>query len=104
MYPQGVYILYEADCDHIAVCIPHHFQFQFLPAQDGLLHQNLAYQGSLQAPGTDSAQFVPVVHQSAPGAAHGVGRAQHHRISQPVRNPQGILHCVGHFTPGHLYS
>ena len=103
VHAHGIDVLNEADRDHIAVRIPDYLQLQLLPAQDGLLHQNLAHQGGLEPSGADRAELFFIIYQPAAGAAHGVGRAQHHRVSQPVRNGQGLLHAVGHLAPGHLY-
>ncbi len=102
MYPQRINVLDKADGDHIASGVPHHFQFQLFPAQNGFLHQHLSHQGSLQAPGADCPQFLHIVHQTAACAAHGIGRAQYHRIAQSVGNDQCLLHRVGHLTAGHL--
>ena len=103
MHSQGVYILDEADSNHIALRIAYHFQFQLFPSQNRLLHEDLSHQGSLQPPCTDSAQFIPIVYQAASCAAHGISRPQNHRISQFIRYLQPLLHSVGHLAPGHLY-
>ena len=104
MHAQGINILNKADRNHIAVRVPHHFQFQLFPAKNGLLHKDLAHQGSLQPPGTYGPQFVFIVNQAASGSAHGVGRPQNHRVFEPVRNVQCLLHGICHFAPGHLDS
>ena len=102
VHAQGINVLNEADGDHFPFRIPHHFQLQLLPSQDGLFHQDLAHQTGLEASGADCAQFFFIVYQTAPCASHGVGRPQHHRISQCLCNLQRFLHSVGHFAAGHL--
>ncbi len=47
VYAQRVDILDKAHRNHIALGVPHHFQLQLFPAQNGLLHQHLAHQGCL---------------------------------------------------------
>ena len=81
MHAYRIHVLDEADRDHVVVLVPDHFQFQFFPAQDGFFHQHLADDTGLQAPGADGFQFFFIVNQAAAGAAHGIGRAQHHRIA-----------------------
>ncbi len=102
MDAQGINVLDETHRNHVPFCIPNHFQLQLLPAQNGFLHQNLSHQRSLQPSCADRPQLVLVVHQTAAGASHGIGRAQNHRVAQLVRNLQPILHGVGHLTSGHL--
>ena len=102
MHAQGVDILNEADGDHLTLGVPDHFQLQLFPAQNRFLHQDLAHQRGLQAPGADGFQLLRVVDQAAAGAAHGIGGTQHHGIAQVVRNLQGLVHRIGHLTAGHL--
>ena len=103
MHAHRVYVLDEADRDHVALRVPDHLQLQLLPAQDGLLHQHLSHQRGLEPPGADSAQLVLIVHQPAACAAHGVGRAQDYGVSQLIGDIQGLLHGIGHLAAGHLY-
>ncbi len=102
MDAHGIDILDEADGDHIAVCVTDDLQLQLLPAEDGLLHQNLAHQGSLQTSGDDRLEFFLVVDETAAGAAHGVGGTQDHGIAQSVGDGETVLHTVGHVASGHL--
>ena len=48
-----IHVFDKAYGDHVVVLIPDHFQFQFFPAQNGLFHQHLADEGSLQTSCTD---------------------------------------------------
>ena len=61
MHAQRVYILNKAYGNNIIIRIPHNFQFQLLPAQDGLFYQHLPHQAGLQAPGTDGLEFFYIV-------------------------------------------
>ncbi len=102
MYAQGIDVFNEADGDHVVVCIPHHFQLQFLPAQNGFLHQYLANQAGLQPPGADGFELLHVVDQAASCAAHGIGGTKHHGIAQLVSDLKRFLHAVGYFAAGHF--
>ena len=58
------------------------------------LRQDLMDKGCLKASGTDSFQLFTVVNQTAAGAAHGIGRTQHHRVNQPVCNGQCFFYAL----------
>ena len=102
MHPQGVDVLNKAYSDHVVVRIPYDLQFQLLPAQDRFLHQDLPYQAGLQPPGTDYLQFLPVIDQPAPCAAHGIGRPQHHRVAKLFGNGKGFRDRIGNLASSHL--
>ena len=102
VHAQRVDILDEADGDHVVLGVPNHLQLQLFPAQDGLFHQHLAHHTGLQAPGAHRLQFFHIVYQTAAGAAHGVCRAQNHRIPQLVGDGQRLFHTVSHLAAGHL--
>ena len=80
MHAHRIHVFNEADGDHVVVFIPDHFQFQLFPAQDGFFHQDLMDNAGLEPPGADCFQFFLIIYQAAAGAAHGVSRAQHHRV------------------------
>ena len=50
MHPHGVDVFDEADGDHLVFGIPHHFQFQFFPAQDRFFDQDLSDQRLAERP------------------------------------------------------
>ena len=94
MDAHGVDIFDKADGDQPVVGVAHDLQFEFLPTDDRFFHQNLPDPAGGDAPGGDDPQFFQVVDQAAAGAAHGVGRANHHRIAQFRRDFFGILDRV----------
>ena len=98
----GVDVLDEADGDHVVVLVADHLQLQLLPAEDGLLDEDLVDEGSLQAAGHDHFELFLVVDQSAAGAAHGVGGAEDHREAQLLGDGKAFLDAVGDFGAGHL--
>ena len=61
MDSQRVDIFNEAYGDDVILRIPHHFQLQLFPSENGFLHQNLSHQRCLEPPGTDHPQFVSVI-------------------------------------------
>ncbi len=81
MYPKRVDIFDKADGYHVAFTVTDHFQLQLFPAQDGFLHQDLAYQAGLKASGADCFQLFLIIYQAASRAAHSVGGTEHYRVA-----------------------
>ncbi|GFI61410.1 hypothetical protein IMSAG049_00569 [Clostridiales bacterium] len=102
MHTQRIDIFNKTHGDDIVVRIPHYFQFQFFPAEDGFLHQNLAHQAGLQPSGTHHLQLILIIHKTAAGTAHGVCRAKNHRIPQFLSNRKRFFHRISNLTAGHL--
>ena len=102
MHAHGIDILYEADRDHVAFPVTYHLKLQLFPADDGLFHQDLSHQGSLQASGDDCPQLVLIINQTAAGAAHGISGAQNHGITQLLSYGQSVIHRISHLGAGHL--
>ena len=72
----------EADGDLVPLGVADHFQLQLLPSEGALFDQHLADQTGGEAAGDHFAQFFDVVDDAAAGAAHGVGRPEHHRVAE----------------------
>ena len=102
VHAHGVHVLDEADGDHLVLGVAHHLELQLFPAQHRFLDQHLADQAGGDAARRDRAQLLHVVDQAAAGAAHGVGRADDHRVAQLGGNGLGLLHAVGGLALGHL--
>ncbi len=100
----GVDVFNEADGDHIAFGVPDHFQLQFLPAQNGLFHQDLAHDTGLKPSGTNRLQLFSVIYQAAAFAAHGIRRTKDYRIPQFFSDRQGFLHGFGDVASGHFHA
>ncbi len=98
--PHGVDILDETDGDALILGIAHHFELELLPAEHRLLDEDLADETGRDAAAGHGAQFLHIVDQAAPGAAHGVGRAHDHRVAQLGRNPFGLLDGERRLAPG----
>ena len=90
MNPHRVDVLDEADGDHRPLGVPHHLELKLLPAEHRLLDEHLVDHGRSQAARADRAQFLGVVDQPAAGAAHRVGRTQHHRVAELAGHLLGL--------------
>ena len=102
VHAQGVDVLDEADGDHVAVLVAHDLQLQLLPAEHALLDQHLADERGLQPARAHRGQLQRVVDDAAARAAHGVGRAQHHRVAETVRDGERLVHGIGDLGSGHV--
>ena len=102
MYPQRVDVFDEADGDHLSLAVPDNLQLQLFPAQDGLLHQHLPYDGGLDAPADDGLQLLIVVDEASACAAHGEGRTDHDGVAQLLYDRLCLFHGIGRSAPGHI--
>ena len=91
MHTHRVDVLHIADSDAVACAVPHHLVLNFLPSGDGALHQNLSHAGEPETVFQNFAQLHNVVRYAAAGAAEGIGRAEHHRISDLLREFHAVL-------------
>lgn len=87
----------KTDGDLVALRIADDLQLQLFPAERALFDQHLADQTGREAAGDDFTQFFDVVDDAAAGAAHRVGRAQHHRITQLRRDLLGLFDRIAGF-------
>ena len=90
VHAHRVDVLDEADGDHRPLGVAYDLEFEFLPAEHRLLDQHLVDHGRRQPPSADGPQFFDVVDQAAPGAAHRVGGAQHHRVAELAGHLLGL--------------
>ena len=86
MNPHRVDVLNEADRDLVSGRIADDFELKLLPAERTLLDQHLPDQTRRKSARNDFAQLLDVVDDAAAGTAHRVGRTQHHRVSEFVRD------------------
>ena len=96
----GIEVLDGADNNDVVVLVPHHLELVFLPAEDALFEQHLAGGAVLQALAHDAAEVVLVVRQAGTQAAHGEGRADHHRVAQVFGCLEGLVHGVDDVAAG----
>ena len=102
MHAHGVDVLDEADGDHLVLGVADDLELQLLPAQHRFLDQDLADQAGGEPAAGDDAQLLDVVDQPAAGAAHGVGRADDHRVAQLRGDLLGLLDAVGRLALRHV--
>ena len=102
MDPHGVHIFDEANSDHLVFGVPHHLKFQLFPSQHRFLDKHLVDQAYRKATGGHRPQLFHIVYQPPAGAAHGVSRANHNRISELLGNGFGVLDRVDGLAFGHF--
>ena len=98
MHADRVQILHGTDNDAVILVIPDDFQLDFLPACDGLLHQNLSDGTLLDAHLAVLHQFLFIGGNAAAGAPQGVCRADDHRVADSVHDLQTFFHTGGDVT------
>ncbi|MCY1224183.1 hypothetical protein D9M72_363290 [compost metagenome] len=98
----GVEVLDGTDDNHVVVLVPHHLELVFLPAEDAFFEQDLAGGAVLQALADDPAQVVLGVGEAGAEAAHGEGRADHHRVAEVLGGLQCFIHAVDDVAAGGL--
>ena len=87
-----VQVLHGADGDDVAHAVPHGLELDLLPAEDGLLHQDLSDGRGVQAGAGNDLQLLGVLGRAAAGAAQGEGGAHDDGIADPLRHRQGLVH------------
>ncbi len=102
MHTHRVNIFNEADGNHLVFAVADNFQFQLFPTKYRFLDQNLANQAGADATADHCFQFIHIVNESAASAAHGIGRTDYHRITQLLRNLNGLLYRIGRFRARHI--
>ncbi len=102
MHAHGVDVLDEADRDHLVLRVADDLELELLPAENGLLDQDLADEAGGEAAGGDDPQLLDVVDQPAAGAAHRVGRADDDRVAEVGGDLLGLLDAVGGRAARHL--
>ena len=79
VHADGVDVFHVTDRDRVALVVAHDLVFDFLPARDALLDEDLVHAGVHDAGGGNLAQLVPGIGDAAARAAEGVCRADDNR-------------------------
>ena len=87
-----VQVLHRADGDHIAHAVPHGLKLDLLPAEDGLLHQDLGNGRGVQAGAGDDLQLVGAAGGAAASAAQSEGGPHDDGVADLLRHRQGLVH------------
>ncbi len=93
VHTHRVDVLDRADHDHVVGPVPHQLELELLPAEHGLLDQDLRRGAGGNAVRGHPAQLVGVVRETAAGAAEGEARAYHHRVGELLGGGQALLGC-----------
>ena len=87
-----VQVLHGADGNHVAHAVPHGLELDLLPAEDGLLHQNLRDGRGVQAGARDDLQLVGILGRAAARAAQGKGGPHDDGVADLLRHRHGLVH------------
>ena len=104
MNPEWIYILNEADRDHLARSIPDNLKLKLFPAKNRFLNKDLTYQRCLKTAFTDSLKLFYVIYKTAACAAHRVGGTENNWIPELLGYPERIIDRVCNLRAGHLDS
>ena len=102
VYAHRIDVLDEAYGDHVALAVADNLELQLLPAEDGLLNENLAYETRLKTSRTHRAELFLVIYKTAAGAAHRVCRAKNYRVAELVGDRKSLVHAVRNLASCHL--
>ena len=94
MYAYRINIFHIADRNHVACAVAHYLVLDLLPACDAALYQNLSHAGKAKAIFKDLGALLRVVGNTAARAAQGVGRTEHHRITDPCSDLKSCLYVL----------
>ncbi len=94
VHSHGIDVLDRTDHHHVVVSVAHQLEFEFLPADDGLLEQHLSCWAGLQAGAGNSFQISLVVRDTRSGTTHRERRANDDGVTQIARCLDALLHRV----------
>ena len=94
VHAHGVEVFDGADDHDVVVGVTHHLQLVFLPAEDGLLQQDLAGRRVLNTGTGNTVEVFLVVRHTRAETTHGEGGADHHRVAQLLSCFQRLRHGV----------
>ncbi len=98
----GIEIFDGADDDDIVLEIPHHLQFEFLPAEDRLLDQDLADHARFEAAGSHFFELLDIVGDAAPGSSQGEAGPDDQGETDLFGDLHGLLKGVGQSASGKI--
>ena len=104
MDAHGVEVLDGADHDAVAGAIAHDLHLDFLPALDGLLHQDLALGRQVDTLGNDATQVVHVIGDAATGATEGEARTNDDGEAEVLDDALGVRHGVSETAPADVQA
>ncbi|OQA40044.1 MAG: hypothetical protein BWY49_01137 [Candidatus Omnitrophica bacterium ADurb.Bin314] len=96
-----VHILDKADRNLLIFRVADHFQFKLFPSDHSLLDQNLTGKTDCQPTKSDHTQILDVIGDPAAGTAHRIGRTDHDRIAELLRDRFTFLDGIRRRGPRH---
>ncbi len=98
MDPHRIDIFHITYRNAVSTGIPHHLIFNLLPSSDTALDQALTHPAQAQPVGTDIPQFFFVMGDTAPASPQGIGRTDHHGITNLCGKFHRMIHGLHHDT------
>ncbi len=95
-----VHVFDRTDNDRVIGAISHEFEFVLFPPQYRLFQQDLGRRALVETIGHHPNEFLLVMSEAGPQAAHRVGGPNHEGIPQVFRERDGILHRGGDIAAG----
>ena len=94
MHAHGVHVLDGTHDDHVVAAVAHQLELVFLPAEDGLLDEDVRRWRGRQPAARDPGQVLVVVGQSRTETAHGERRPDHDREAELGDGLADLVHRV----------
>ena len=91
---EGINVFNGADHDDVVVAIAHELELKFLPAEDGLLDQNIGLGRCGQAATCNTVEVFLVEGQTGTQTAHGERRANNDRKTELCNSLMDFFHVV----------
>ena len=105
VHPHRIEVFNAAYNHHVVGGVAHHLQLKLLPAQQRLLHQDLADRTGLQAALADRPEFLRVVSDAAAAAPQGEGGPNDARVgADHLAHLLGFLEGVGNAGGAHRHA
>ena len=95
-------VLDRADDDEVVRDVAHHLELELLPADDGLLDEDLVHRAQVEPAARQFAEFLDVVRDAAADAAHRERRPDDGREAGVVDKDERLLERSGHPAARHL--
>src|SRR5699024_4614093 len=102
VHAHGVDVLDGGDGDDVVLGVTDELKLELLPAEDGLLDEDVGLRGGGQAATGDALEVLLVVRQAGAQATHGEGRADDDRQAQLGDGLVDLLHVVADAGAGGL--
>src|SRR5699024_10760633 len=89
-----VNVFHVADSNTVSGAVPHYLIFDFFPAGNTALNQNLPYTGKTKTVLQDLDQLFFIVGDTAAASSQSVSRTQYHRISDLITERNTVFYIT----------